>query len=123
MKSVRIKYEPITIKDPCKIEKKAFKDTDEFTVYYREHEKEMKELSTKILNRTFKIPGYRIRITKKGTEQEELILVKDYYNRSTSTTTSNEKEVNERIEALEQEVKNIKNELNNMTTFLQQLNV
>ena len=81
----RMKYEPITIKEPHKYEIKNFEDPQAFTEYYREHEDEFKGVSTLVLNRTYKIPGYRISISKRGKEDEELILRKDYYGSSTTT--------------------------------------
>ena len=85
--------EPITIKEPYKPEVKEFVDTEEFTRYFRGNEELFKEpssdpekpskfLTTNKLNRTYKIPGYRIRIIRKGTDNEELTLVKDYYTRT-----------------------------------------
>ena len=75
----RVKYEPITVKEPHKYNVQTFQDPDEFTAYYREHEDAFKGISTLVLNRTYKIPGYRISIVGRGTDKEELILKKDYY--------------------------------------------
>ena len=86
----RMKYEPITIKEPHKYEIKNFEDPQAFTEYYREHEDEFKGVSTLVLNRTYKIPGYRISISKRGKEDEELILRKDYYGASTAGELPNE---------------------------------
>jgi hypothetical protein len=91
---IKLKCDPITIKEPYKPEVKEFADTDEFTHYFRANEELFKEapkneednpkfLTTNKLNRTYKIPGYRIRIINKGKDNEELTLVKDYYTRST----------------------------------------
>ena len=77
-KFARIKYEPITIKEPHKYDVKTFEDSDEFTAYYREHEDAFKGVSTLVLNRTYKIPGYRISVSNRGKENEELTLRKDY---------------------------------------------
>ena len=76
----RYKFEPITIKEPHKYDVKTFEDSDEFTAYYRQHEDDFKGVSTAILNRTYKIPGYRISVVGRGTDKEELILKKDYYS-------------------------------------------
>ena len=86
--------DPITIKEPYKPDVKEFTDTEEFTRYFRANEELFKEprtneeiephfLTTNKLNRTYKIPGYRIRIINKGKDNEELTLVKDYYSRPT----------------------------------------
>ena len=83
----RIKYEPITVKEPHKYDVKEFENPDEFTAYYRENEDEFKGVSTLVLNRTYKVPGYRISVAKRGTENEELMLKKDYYGPSTNVTT------------------------------------
>lgn len=78
------RYDPIKIKEPLQINLKTFESTDEFTMFYRQNPDEFKNndktklLSANLLNRMFKIPGYRIRITNKGKDNEELILVKDY---------------------------------------------
>ena len=79
-----IPVDPITIKEPLNKDLKTFESTDEFTMFYRQNPDEFKNndktklLSANLLNRMFKIPGYRIRITNKGKDNEELILVKDY---------------------------------------------
>jgi hypothetical protein len=75
----RIKYEPITVKEPHKYNVMEFADPEEFTAYYRENEDKFKGVSTLALNKTYKIPGYRISLQNKGKENEELILKKDYY--------------------------------------------
>ena len=75
----RIKYEPITVKEPHKYNVIEFADPEEFTTYYRENEDKFKNVSTLVLNKTYKIPGYRISLQNKGKENEELILKKDYY--------------------------------------------
>ena len=75
----RIKYEPITVKEPHKYNIMEFADPEEFTAYYRENEDKFKNVSTLVLNKTYKIPGYRISIQNKNKENEELILKKDYY--------------------------------------------
>ena len=108
----RLKYEPLTIKEPQKYDVKIFNDTDEFTEYYRSHEPEFKNVSTLILNRTYKIPGYRISIVKKGTDNEELILKKDYYGNKTVKTdsigSSNDlTKLTEQIDILTQRIDNI----------------
>ena len=71
---LRIKYEPLTVKEPYHAEVMTFNTPDEFTIYYREHEDDLKNLSTVRLNKTFKIPGYRITVTKRGSENQELML-------------------------------------------------
>ena len=76
----RYKFEPITVKEPHRYDVKTFTDPDEFTAYYRQHEDDFKGVSTAVLNRTYKIPGYRISVVARGTDKEELILKKDYYS-------------------------------------------
>ena len=120
-KQFRMKDEPITVKEPYKEEGRTFKTTDEFTIYYREDESELKGLSTMKLNRTFKIPGYRIRITKKGTDEEELILVKDYYKRSEVEGEEGKNDIESRMRALEEQVKDLTNEITNISKFLEQM--
>ena len=128
----RLKVEPITIKEPYKPDVKEFDDTDEFTRYFRGHEDQFKEpssdpekeprfLTANKLNRTFKIPGYRIRIIRKGTDNEELTLVKDYHGRSTDDSTSNDSMENSCIEELRQQVSELMDRVNNIETFLLQL--
>ena len=128
----RLKVEPITIKEPYKPDVKEFDDTDEFTRYFRGHEDQFKEpssdpekeprfLTANKLNRTFKIPGYRIRIIRKGTDNEELTLVKDYHGRSTDDSSSNDSMENSCIEQLRQQVSELMDRVNNIETFLLQL--
>ena len=133
---IKLKPAPITIKEPYKPEVKEFADTDEFTHYFRSNEELFKEvpkseddkpkfLTTNKLNRTFKIPGYRIRIINKGKDNEELTLVKDYYTR----TSDKEETVNEtvddgtleRIDEMATQITDILERLNNIETFLLQL--
>ena len=105
----RIKYEPITVKEPHKYDVKEFENPDEFTAYYRENEDEFKGVSTLVLNRSYKVPGYRITVTKRGTENEELMLRKDYYHPSVTPPSAtlqasasiSLEEVLERIENIE----------------------
>ena len=85
-KFARIKYEPITIKEPHKYNIQTFEDPDEFTAYYREHEDDFKGVSTLVLNRTYKIPGYRISVSNRGKDNEELTLRKDYGSSSPQPT-------------------------------------
>ena len=108
----RLKYEPITIKEPHKYDIKTFEDPNDFTSYYREHEDEFKGVSTLVLNRTYKIPGYRISVSKRGTDNEELTLRKDYYTPQYENNTSN----NEQLEQLIVRIENIEQ-------FLEQLRV
>ena len=131
---VKFKPTPITIKEPYKPDLKSFETTDEFTAYFRANEELFKEprtsediepkfLTTNKLNRTYKIPGYRIRIIRKGTDNEELTLVKDYYKR-TSEDNANEVPLNEsdneKIVELEQSIADILERLNNIESFLVQ---
>ena len=75
---IRTKFEPIRVKEPFTDEVKVFDTVDSFTRYYREHESEHAGITSMKLNKMYRIPGYRIRITNKGKDNEELILVKDY---------------------------------------------
>ena len=144
---LKLKCEPITIKEPYKPEVKEFADTEEFTRYFRTNEELFKEprtsediastpdgesarrepkfLTTNKLNRAYKIPGYRIRIINKGKENEELTLVKDYYTRTSEsnqeTIIDTDNENNERITQLEELVQRITEQINNIETFLCQL--
>jgi hypothetical protein len=115
----RLKYEPITIREPHKYDIKTFDDPNDFTSYYREHEDEFKGVSTLVLNRTYKIPGYRISVSKRGTENEELMLRKDYYTNNgtkSDVDTVNNEETNEILKQLVARIDNIE-------MFLEQLRV
>ena len=101
-----------------KEEVKIFNDTEEFTQYYRSHEDEFKNVSTLILNRTYKIPGYRITITKRGTDQEELQLKKDYY--AGTKLAKVESNSNECLMKLLEEVKILTQRIDNIEHFLTQ---
>ena len=144
---IKLKCEPITIKEPYKPDVKEFADTDDFTRYFRANEELFKEasddpdkpprfLTTNKLNRTYKIPGYRIRIIRKGTDNEELTLVKDYYNRTSDKEEPSNEIVDdshlERIVELEaqiatfvassrSEIGDIIERINNIESFLMQL--
>ena len=79
-----IPVDPITIKEPLNKDLKTFESTDEFTVFYRQNDSLFKDpvkntlLSANVLNRLYSVPGYKISVTKRGTDNEELILIKDY---------------------------------------------
>ena len=133
---VKLKVEPITIKEPYKPDVKEFADTEEFTRYFRANEELFKEsaddpdkpshfLTTNKLNRTYKIPGYRIRIIRKGTDNEELTLVKDYYSRpSVEAEPLNESindNTNERIDEMTAQITDLIERINNIESFLCQL--
>ena len=111
----RYKFEPITIKEPHKYDVKTFEDSDEFTAYYRQHEDDFKGVSTATLNRTYKIPGYRIRVVARGTVNEELILKKDYY-----TGTHKTMEMEPKNDYTEQ-ISMILRRLDNIEQFLQHM--
>ena len=145
--------EPITIKEPYKPEVKEFTDTDEFTRYFRGNEDTFKEpsddpekpakfLTANKLNRTYKIPGYRIRIIRKGTDNEELTLVKDYTSKSPNDETTNEaassrclrgipeepsidettlNELSERVDKMETIIQRLADQIDNIEQFLCQL--
>ena len=128
--------EPITIKEPYKPDIKEFADTEEFTRYFRGNEDTFKEasddpekpahfLTANKLNRTYKIPGYRIRIIRKGTDNEELTLVKDYYTRATGIDEPLNEVINdtnsERINELATQLTDIIERINNIESFLVQL--
>ena len=148
-KSIPVKFKPtpITIKEPYKPDVKEFADTDDFTAYFRANEEIFKEpssdpdkpshfLTTNKLNRTYKIPGYRIRIINKGKDNEELTLVKDYYTRATgideplneiiNASTPNGASArwdtaNDKIVEMEQSIADIVERINNIESFLMQL--
>ena len=150
---IKLKCEPITIKEPYKPDVKEFADTEEFTHYFRANEELFKEpssdpastpdgasarrdkpshfLTTNKLNRTYKIPGYRIRIINKGKDNEELTLVKDYYlaaragNECCYSRPSIEEplkdSINDKIVEMEQSIADIVERINNIESFLLQL--
>ena len=132
-KLIRKKFEPITIIEPQKYDVKIFNDPIEFTEFYREHEDKFKNVSTMALNRMYKVPGYRISIVKKGTENEELILKTDYYSgksvkMSNSDTTNSDSKLVEQIKLLEESQAQIKDlshiltqRIDNIERFLAQL--
>ena len=119
---LRIKYEPIQVREPYVADVKTFANPDEFTIYYREHENDLKGLSTLRLNKTFKIAGYRISTVNKGRENEEIVLKKDYYgaskndNQQTNSNNETDGQLAERISLLERKIDNIER-------FLQQLQI
>lgn len=140
-KNIPVKFKsvilPITIKEPYKPDLQTFDTTDEFTAYFRANEDMFKEapkseednpkfLSANKLNRTYKIPGYRIRIINKGKDNEELTLVKDYYSRTSDDTNTNEKSLNdysanelvERMNRMEETIQQLVDQINNIEEFL-----
>ena len=117
---LRLKYEPLTVKEPYVAEVKTFNNPDEFTIYYREHEDQLKNLSTLRLNKTFKIPGYRITVCKRGTDNQELMLKKDYYGTVNNSQADSSHTDNSQTELLEK-ISMLERRLDNIERFLQQL--
>ena len=117
---LRIKYEPLTVKEPYRAETMVFNTPDEFTIYYREHEDDLKNLSTLRLNKTFKIPGYRITVTKRGSENQELMLKKDYYGATKETLTESSKQATDNND-IAKRLSIIEQRIDNIERFLQQL--
>ena len=117
---LRIKYEPLTVKEPYRAETMVFNTPDEFTIYYREHEDDLKNLSTVRLNKTFKIPGYRITVTKRGSENQELMLKKDYYGATKETLTESSKQATDNND-IAKRLSIIEQRIDNIERFLQQL--
>ena len=125
------RYDPIKIKEPLQINLKTFESTDEFTMFYRQNPDEFKNndktklLSANLLNRMFKIPGYRIRITNKGKADEELILVKDYgYYKEIKSENDNSETDNlnsELLQSLMDKISILTKRLDNVETYLEQL--
>jgi hypothetical protein len=128
-----IPVDPITIKEPLNKDLKTFESTEEFTVFYRQNESLFKDpsknthLSANLLNRLYSIPGYKISITKRGSENEELILIKDYRSKysaekksenDNSETDSLNMEI---IESLTNKIEILTKRLDNVESFLEQL--
>ena len=115
----RIKFEPVTVKEPHKYEVMTFADPEEFTEYYRTNEEKFRKISTLALNKTYKIPGYRISIQNKGKDNQELILKKDYYGgtaaANSSATTSSETNI------LSTQLQELTARIQNIEQFLEQL--
>ena len=107
--------EPIKIIEPFKSDVLLFENPDDFTEYYRTHEEEFKGVSTVLLNRKYKIPGYRITQTK---TTKELSLRKDYYGQGKTTSDDNTELLN-RIAKLENDVIELSKEINNIIKYLQ----
>ena len=117
MKSFR-RYEPLTIKEPFRVIVKRFDDPEAFTKYYREHEDEFKNISTLRLNKTYKIPGYRITVKNRGKDDEELMLKKDYYGGTGNVENDNVETDNSEII---QQLQTLEDRINNIERFLTQL--
>ena len=107
---------PIEVIEPYNPQIVEFENVDDFNIYYSTHKEEFDKMSTQKLNTKYKIPGYRL--TKK---ENNLKLIKDYYNNrkneSIKTDPSGEniiKILQDRISTLEKEVENINNYLTNM---------
>ena len=125
------RYDPIKIKEPLQINLKTFESTDEFTMFYRQNQDVFKNndktklLSANLLNRMFKIPGYRIRIANKGKDNEELILVKDYgyYAQLKSENDNSETDNlnNELLESLMSKIDILTKRLDNVESYLEQI--
>lgn len=118
-KLIRKKFEPITIIEPQKFDVKIFNDPIEFTEFYRSHEDKFKNVSTMTLNRMYKVPGYRISVVKKGTENEELILKTDYY--SGKSVKMDNVQTDNSYTTLVQQMNILTQRIENIERFLEQL--
>ena len=128
-----IPVDPITIKEPLNKDLKTFERTDEFTVFYRQNDSLFKDpvkntlLSANVLNRLYSVPGYKISVTKRGTDNEELILIKDYRSKYASgknnqNNNSESDNVNtELLASLMNKIDILTKRLDNIETFLEQL--
>ena len=129
-----IPVDPITIKEPLNKETKEFENTDEFTVFYRQNESLFKDpvknkhLSANLLNRLYTIPGYKISITKRNSDNEELILIKDYRSKYAKQDKKSENDNvetdnlnTEIIASLTQKIEILTKRLDNIESFLEQL--
>jgi hypothetical protein len=128
-----IPVDPITIKEPLNKDLKTFESTDEFTVFYRQNDSLFKDpvkntlLSANVLNRLYSVPGYKISVTKRGTDNEELILIKDYRskyatgknNQNNNSETDNLN--NELLTSLMNKIDILTQRVNNIESFLEQL--
>ena len=127
---------PITIKEPLNKELKTFENTEEFTVFYRQNESLFKDpvknkhLSANLLNRLYSVPGYKISITKRGTDNEELILIKDYRSKyatnkadckSENDNTESDNLNNELTQCLMNKINILTKRLDNIESYLEQL--
>ena len=128
-----IPVDPITIKEPLNKDLKTFESTEEFTVFYRQNESLFKDpvknthFSANLLNRLYSVPGYKISITKRGSENEELILIKDYRSKYASGKNSETNSVetdnlnSELVESLMNKINILTKRLDNVETYLEQL--
>lgn len=112
--------EDLKIIEPIKSGLNHFKTTDEFSIYYAKHKKEMNEMTTQKLNKQFKIEGYRI--TKIGTRDENgkrqqgnICLKKINNNQKINETidyTDEINKINQRLDVLTQSINSIISALN-----------
>ena len=128
-----IPVDPITIKEPLNRDLKTFESTEEFTVFYRQNDSLFKDpvkntlLSANVLNRLYSVPRYKISITKRGTDNEELILIKDYRSKyaigkiNQTDTSENDTLNTELVESLMNKINILTKRLDNIETFLEQL--
>ena len=114
------RFEPIKIIEPFNSDEICFENVDDFTAYYRTHEDEFKDKSTVLLNKKYKIPGYRI---TQNRESHELSLRKDYYGSSKGNSAAfhdvNENDFEGRITKIENSIIELKTELNNIIKYLE----
>ena len=131
-----IPVDPITIKEPLNKDLKTFENTEEFTVFYRQNESLFKDpvkntyLSANLLNRLYSVPGYKISITKRGTDNEELILIKDYRSKystnkdgckSENDNSESDNLNNELLQGLMNKINILTKRLDNIESYLEQL--
>lgn len=111
----------VKIIEPIKHFIKEFNTPEEFNMWYKMNKKEMDELTTHKLNKLYHINGYRI------TKRKGELMLKIYDENKKNENSSNEEnlqnddritEIENNIEQINEEIKNIKIALQSVRDYL-----
>lgn len=111
----------VKIIEPIKHFIKEFNTPEEFNMWYKMNKKEMDELTTHKLNKLYHINGYRI------TKRKGELMLKIYGENKKNENSSNEEnlqnddritEIENNIEQINEEIKNIKIALQSVRDYL-----
>ncbi len=98
--------------EPIKNYIKEFKTVDEFNLWYSKHQEEVDVLTTHKLNKMYHIDGYRI------TKIKGVLMLKKWTEKEDKETLKNE--LQNKILSLEGEIKEIRDAVNKIISFMQQ---
>ena len=102
----------LKIIEPIRDYLKVFSSPDEFNIWYTKNKEEVDTLTTHKLNKMYKINGYRI------TKIKNVLMLKKCSEHNNDNQIVNSPLVPEDLTELQEEIKNIKNTVNQIIQYL-----